>query len=151
MSTTKVLEYKGFQGSVEFSVEDGVIHGKVLHINDLISYEADNLPQLISAFEEAVDDYVDTCAEIGKVPDKPFSGTFNVRIGPALHKAAARAAAREDKKMNEFIKEAIDCHVNGRHQEIHHHYESEADYLGEYEILRAPRGRHVELKVRTLQ
>ncbi|GGC87237.1 type II toxin-antitoxin system HicB family antitoxin [Halopseudomonas salina] len=132
MSTKKVLEHKGFQGSVDFSIEDGIVHGKILHIADMITYDADSVPELVKAFEEAVDDYLETCEAIGKKPDKPFSGTFNVRIGAPLHMAVAKTAAREDKSVNEFVREALDCHVNGRHQEIHHHYQPPADYTAEY-------------------
>ena len=38
--------YKGYQGSVETSIEDGVLHGKIMFINDLVTYEATTLKAL---------------------------------------------------------------------------------------------------------
>jgi len=122
MSSSKVLEYNGYQGSIEVDPQDELLHGRILHINDLITYDADDIRSLKASFEEAVDDYLATCAAIGKQPDKPCSGTFNVRIGSALHLAVIKCATREGKTLNDFVREALDCHVNGRHQEIHHHY-----------------------------
>jgi predicted HicB family RNase H-like nuclease len=124
----KILEHNGFQGSVEFALEAGVLHGKILLIDDLVTYEADNITDLNEAFKESVDDYLETCKELGLPPNKPFSGTFNVRIGATLHRDLARQAQREEKSINDFVREAIDCHLNGRHQEVHHHYESHQGY-----------------------
>ncbi|TEC93849.1 type II toxin-antitoxin system HicB family antitoxin [Pseudomonas aeruginosa] len=127
----KTLEYKGFQGSVDFEAETDVMYGKILHINDLVTYEADSLKELRLAFEEAVDDYIDTCKMLGVEPEKPFSGSFNIRIGAQLHKDLAKFAARKDSSINEVIKEAVNCHINGRHNEIHHHHYAQSEF--EYE------------------
>ncbi len=48
MNTVKYT-YKGYQGSVETSIEDGVFHGKILFINDLVTYEAHALKALKKA------------------------------------------------------------------------------------------------------
>lgn len=130
----KILEYKGFQGSVEFALEAGVLHGKILLIDDLVTYEADNITELNEAFKESVDDYLATCKELGLPPNKPFSGTFNVRIGASLHRDLARQAQREDKSINDFVREAIDCHLNGRHQEVHHHYNDHLGYETSFKV-----------------
>ena len=60
---SKVMEYKGYQGSVDFSLEDRVLHGKILHINDLVTFEAESLAALEEAFHEAVEDYLDDYSE----------------------------------------------------------------------------------------
>lgn len=127
----KTLEYKGFQGSVDFEAETDVMYGKILHINDLVTYEADSPKELRLAFEESVDDYIDTCKALGVEPEKPFSGSFNIRIGAQLHKDLAKFAARKDRSINEIIKEAVNCHINGRHNEIHHHHYADSEF--EYE------------------
>lgn len=101
---SQVLEYKDYQGSIETSIEDGVLFGKILHINDLVTYEAESIPQLKTAFEESVDDYLEMCAEEGVAPDKPYRGSFNVRVGPTVHRKLALAAAREGMTINETIK-----------------------------------------------
>lgn len=64
-----VLLYKGFMGSIEISMEDGSLHGKLLLINDLVTYEARTPKQLQIEFESAVEDYLATCEELGRSPD----------------------------------------------------------------------------------
>ena len=77
----KAMTYKDYIGSAEVSVEDGVLHGRLLGIRDLVTYEADTPAGLEAAYREAVDDYLADCAEEERKPDKPFKGSLNVRIG----------------------------------------------------------------------
>lgn len=64
------LEYKGYTGSIEYSVEDSCFYGEVLGIADLISYEGNTKERLESDFREAVDEYLITCKEVGKEPER---------------------------------------------------------------------------------
>lgn len=117
-----LLKYKGYYGSIEISLEDGLIHGKLECINDLVTYEASSVPDIQSAFEEAVDDYLETCKELGKQPEKTMSGTFNVRIGEVLHKEAYLASKSKKVTLNDFVKNAIQDAINGK-KEFHYHFE----------------------------
>lgn len=65
------LKYKGYEGSVEYSEEDNILHGRVLFIRDLISYEGSSLEELKSDFRGAIDDYLTGCEDMGIDPDKP--------------------------------------------------------------------------------
>ncbi|EJL6486938.1 type II toxin-antitoxin system HicB family antitoxin, partial [Vibrio cholerae] len=80
------MKYKGFWGSCEVSFEDGILHGKIECINDLVTYEAATPVELEEAFHDSVDDYLETCEMLGKEPDKTMSGSFNIRVGSELHK-----------------------------------------------------------------
>jgi predicted HicB family RNase H-like nuclease len=103
----KILSYKDYFGSVEFSLEDQCLFGKVLHISDLINYEADTIPALENAFRQCVDDYVLFCKEQGDVPELPYKGVFNVRVGPNVHRCAAIEASKRGISLNEYVKDAI--------------------------------------------
>lgn len=52
------LSHRGYTGSVEYSAEDKIYFGKILHIADLVSYEAETPSKLQIEFEDAVDDYI---------------------------------------------------------------------------------------------
>ena len=84
---TNELNYKGYKGSSEYSEEDGVWFGKILCIKDLIMYEAEEQEGLYDSFKQAVDEYFEDCKRRGCEPDKPCSGTFNVRVGADMHLA----------------------------------------------------------------
>ncbi len=103
----KHLEYKGYTGSIEYSKEDDLLYGKVLGINGLISYEGKTGQELENDFKEAVDSYLADCENEGGVPEKPFKGSFNVRISPQLHQKAALLAMEEQMSLNNFVAESI--------------------------------------------
>lgn len=81
------LRYKGYFGSVEVSVKDQIVHGKVLGLYDSITYESDDIKNIQKVFEEAVDEYLDDCKMLNRNPNKIPSGKFSLRIPAMLHKA----------------------------------------------------------------
>ena len=103
-----VLQYKGYLGSVEIVFEEGILHGKILYVKDLVTYEAETPTELEKEFRAAIDDYLETCATIGKQPDKAFKGSLNVRLGPDLHRNVAIQATIERVSINEFIKATVE-------------------------------------------
>lgn len=102
-----ILQYKNYYATVHFSAADEVFYGKIIAINDLVNFEGSSVKELKIAFEEAVDDYLETCKEIGKTPDKTYKGTFNVRVPSSLHKEASLFAAFHNMTLNEFVKKAL--------------------------------------------
>lgn len=101
------LEYKGYIGTVEFSAEDNCLFGKIIGINDLVNYEAQEVSELKKAFQETVDDYLDTCKQLGKQPNKTFKGVFNIRTSAATHKNLVLLAARKNMKLNDLASKAL--------------------------------------------
>ena len=105
------LEYKGYIGSIEFSAEDTVFFGKVLGIRSLISYEGETAKSLLCDFKNAIDDYLEMCGAEGIEPEKPYKGSFNVRISPNLHRQAALIAASTQMTLNSFVEKSIELAV----------------------------------------
>lgn len=102
------FKYKGYIGSAEVDTESRVLVGRLLFIKDIIGYSGCDLDSLERAFHEAVDDYLQTCAELGEAPDTPCKGTFNVRVGPQRHRDANVDAARRGISLNEWVSMAFD-------------------------------------------
>ncbi|MFU2077233.1 type II toxin-antitoxin system HicB family antitoxin [Avibacterium endocarditidis] len=100
-----LLKYKGYVGTIEADLENNVLFGKLAYIRDVVTYEAETLPQLEKEFQTSVDLYLQDCQELGRTPDKPFKGVFNVRISEELHRNAVLAAG--DLSLNAFVAEAI--------------------------------------------
>jgi predicted HicB family RNase H-like nuclease len=103
----KQLEYKGYKGTIEYSKEDDLLFGKILVIRGLISYEGKTGNELEKDFQNAIDDYLHHCKDTGVSPEKPFKGSFNVRISPELHQQAALLAMEEKVSLNNFVAESI--------------------------------------------
>ena len=53
------MKYKGYTGTSEYRVEDSCYHGQIAFIRDLITYEGESLEELETAFQEAVDRYLE--------------------------------------------------------------------------------------------
>ncbi len=105
------LRYKDFIGTVQYSANDRVFHGKIAFITDLVTFEGSSVCELEAAFQEAVDDYIELCAVAGKKHEKSFAGTFNVRIKPELHRQAALQSLQKGISLNQLIVDAISQYV----------------------------------------
>jgi len=107
----KYLTYKGYMGSIEYSPEDDLLFGKVLGIRGLISYEGTTGKLLEKDFINAIDTYLSDCQEQGEIPEKPFKGSFNVRLPASLHQKAALLAMENNISLNSLVVEAIRSRV----------------------------------------
>ncbi len=101
------LTYKNYTGSIEYSKEDGLLYGKVLGIKGLISFEGKTGEDLEVDFISAIDEYLSDCKESGLNPEKPFKGSFNVRISSKLHQRAALQAMEDKMSLNNYVAESI--------------------------------------------
>ena len=106
-----MLEYKGYNGTVEYSDADKILYGKVLGVKGYMSYIGDSLESLRKDFEEMIDDYLEECAEDGVEPQKPYKGSFNVRISPELHRTIALYSASRGQTLNSTVEEALQRYV----------------------------------------
>ncbi|RST85081.1 type II toxin-antitoxin system HicB family antitoxin [Aquibium carbonis] len=103
-----MMTYKGYSARIEYDDEDGILFGQIAGIRDGVGFHADNVEDLRTAFHEAVDDYLETCARIGKEPQKPYSGKMMFRVSPEVHRRAALAAELSGKSLNQWAEDVID-------------------------------------------
>ena len=103
LKNDKVLKYKNYIGSVEYDLTDKFLFGKILFIDDLVTYEGNTIEDLEKAFHDMVDDYLETCKEIGKEPQKGYSGNFNIRTTPEIHQTLVEIAKMKNVSLNKLI------------------------------------------------
>ena len=106
-----LLEYKGYIGSVVYSAADEVFHGKLIGISDRITYEGDSVKSLKMNFEEAVDDYFESCAEIDKPPEPPNYARVDVTVSPEIHKKLVAFSFAHNQSLNLVVEEALRRYV----------------------------------------
>ena len=111
-----ILEYKGYHAKIEIDLEAGILYGKIEGIRDLVNFESETIENLETEFHLAVDDYLEFCEEVGKIPEKEYKGTFNVRISPDLHRQAALLAFKNEESLNQTVEKAIQAYVKGKSQ-----------------------------------
>ncbi len=106
-----IIEYNGYIGSVEYSSEDKCFFEKLEMIDDLVTFEATSADDLELNFHNAVDEYINTCTELGRQPQKVYKGVFNVRIDPELHKKIYKEALKAGISLNAFIQKTLQKQV----------------------------------------
>ena len=105
MSNT--MAYKGYSARIEYDDEDGIFTGRIAGIRDAVGFHADSVAELREAFHEAVDDYLETCARVGKEPQKSYSGQVMFRVSPEVHRKAAVAAELAGKSLNQWAEDVL--------------------------------------------
>lgn len=106
MSNT--MTHQGYAARIEYDDDDGIFVGRIAGIRDGVSFHADTVAELRAAFHEAVEDYIETCARIGKEPQKAYSGQVMFRVSPEVHRRAALAAELAGKSLNQWAEEVLD-------------------------------------------
>jgi len=102
-----MLNYKGYIGAVKFDEEAEIFHGEVLNIRDVITFQGSAVKSLKKAFKDSINDYLVFCEERGESPERPFSGRFNIRLDPELHREAYIAAKAAGMSLNTWVVDAI--------------------------------------------
>lgn len=106
------LQHKGYFGTVEFSADDDLFFGKISGIRDTVMFEADSVQKLKKAFKDAVEDYLRTCEDQKKNPDKEFKGSFNVRVKPSLHRKAVIKSDALKISLNQLVERALEKEIS---------------------------------------
>lgn len=107
-----MMEYKGYLGKVEFDDEAKILHGEVIGIRDVVTFEGESVADIEQAFRDSVDDYLDFCHQRGEDPDKACSGKFVVRVSPELHRRLSMQASAESKSLNTVVEQCLASHVS---------------------------------------
>jgi len=97
------MKYQGYAARIEYSDDDGLFIGHVAGIRDVIGFHGESVSELREAFEEAVDDYLATCAKLGREPQRPFSGKLSLRLDPHLHAQVAIKAELSNQSINQWV------------------------------------------------
>ena len=102
-----LMEYMGYLGSVEYSAPDEIFYGRIIEISDRVTYDGDSVQALKNAFIEAADDYIESCAEVGKAPEISCQGNLSVQIAPELHRKLVGIAAEHNRPLDKTIEDAL--------------------------------------------
>ncbi len=101
------MTHKGYAARIEYSDEDRCFIGHIAGINDIVGFHGDSVAQLRTAFEEAVEDYLETCEKLNRPPQKPYSGNLMLRLPPEVHAAIAIAAEVSGKSINQWTTDTL--------------------------------------------
>lgn len=114
LAMANIMKYKKYVATVELDAEAGLLHGEIINLSDVVTFQGRSIDELRQAFKESVEDYLEACAEFGKEPEKPFTGQFVVRVRPEVHRSAVAAAKIENKSLNAWVAEKLEQAARGQ-------------------------------------
>ena len=102
-----MMQYKGYNGRVEFDDEADIFHGEVLGLRDVITFQGRTVDEVKQAFRDSVEDYLEYCAKRNEEPEKPFTGRLMLRIPPDIHRKVYIAAKQSGSSLNAWITQTL--------------------------------------------
>ncbi|MBM4350974.1 MAG: type II toxin-antitoxin system HicB family antitoxin [Deltaproteobacteria bacterium] len=102
-----VMTYRGYKARVEFDPRENIFVGRVLGIEDGISFHGETVADLKENFASAINHYLADCKTTGRKPEKPASGKLMLRIPPEIHAKALVMAQARGKSLNQWATEVL--------------------------------------------
>jgi len=109
----EVMCYRGYKGTIEYSLEDNVLHGRVLGIKSILSYEGNTLSELKKDFESLIDEYLEDCKRNNESPEKPYKQNIVINLEPDLQEKLYLYSALHNENIIDSIGKAIRNLVTG--------------------------------------
>jgi predicted HicB family RNase H-like nuclease len=104
----KLIEYNGYVAEFGLDSHNG-LYGHVLGLKkSVITFEGETVDEMIADFHDVIEEYLSDCAEEHMMPEQPYKGSLNVRIGHERHRMLAQAADAQQTSINKLIVQAID-------------------------------------------
>ena len=122
----KMMEYKGYRATITYDSDDEIFVGKVFGIEDSLNFQGETVEELKQTFRNCIDNYLEMCAEYGKVPEKEYKGQFNIRITPELHRKISLAAEEAGISLNQWVSNALEDSVRKLEPSVYE-YETQED------------------------
>lgn len=101
------MTYKGYIGIAEFDEDARVIRGEVVNTRDTITFHGKTADEVEAAFHDSVDDYLEFCKELGRTPEKPYSGRLLLRLTPEHHRDLTAVARAQGVSLTELVKRQL--------------------------------------------
>ena len=103
-----IMQVDGYKAKIVYDAELDQFRGEILGLNGGADFYGTNTRQLKREFRNSLRVFLEICAEKGISPHKEFSGKFNLRIHPNLHRKVAEQATAESKSINQFVSDLIE-------------------------------------------
>jgi predicted HicB family RNase H-like nuclease len=69
--------YKGYTAEIKPDLQRHILHGRVLHIKDVIAFQGETFEQAEQEFYQSIEDYLTFCEKIDRQPEKPIGSSVD--------------------------------------------------------------------------
>lgn len=110
-----MLKYKNYIGdNLEYDANGKIFTGEVLGLRTVLTFQGRTPDEIEKSFTETIELFLAMCKEDGVSPERPYSGKFNVRIPPELHREIALQSTSERISINEWVIETFNKSVHSK-------------------------------------
>ncbi|WP_216912830.1 type II toxin-antitoxin system HicB family antitoxin [Synechococcus sp. CCAP 1479/10] len=102
-----LMTLDGYQAKIEYDADTDQFRGEILGLSGGADFYGSTPDELRREFKKSLEVFLEVCKEQGIEPRKHFSGRFNLRISPELHKKLAMTAEVQGKSLNRLAQEAL--------------------------------------------
>ena len=102
-----MMEVDGYKAKIEYDPDLDQFRGEILGLNGSADFYGKTPASLRKEFKNSLKVFLEVCSEKGISPTKEFSGRFNLRIPPVLHREIAARASATDKSINQWVSETL--------------------------------------------
>jgi predicted HicB family RNase H-like nuclease len=95
------MTYDGYEALVTYGEDAELLHGDVMNLRDVITFQGRSVGELKQAFAESVTDYLAFCRERGEEPEKAL-------FRPRCNRSAVTAAKRAGLSLNKWVATALE-------------------------------------------
>ena len=99
--------HRGYAARIDYSEDDGCFVGHIAGINDIVGFHGESVAELRAGFEEAVDDYLQTCKKLDRSPQTPHFGDLMAGVSPQKHAATGIAAEDNGKSVSQWVTDRL--------------------------------------------
>jgi predicted HicB family RNase H-like nuclease len=96
-----------YHARIEYDADTDMFRGEILGLNGGADFYGRTPDELRTEFRNSLKVFLEVCREKGIEPHRHYSGKFNLRIPPELHKRLATIAGTEGKSLSSLIREAL--------------------------------------------
>jgi predicted HicB family RNase H-like nuclease len=108
-----LMSVDGYYARIEYNSDTDLFRGEILGLSGGADFYGANPDELRREFKKSLDVFLEVCKDQGIEPRRQFSGKFNLRIPPELHKQLAMAAEAQGKSLNALAQETLQKSVSG--------------------------------------
>lgn len=110
-----IMKIDNVAAKVVYDADIDLFRGEFIGLNGGADFYADNVEQLKIEGEKSLNVFLEMCEEKGIEPYKHYSGKFNLRIDPDLHKRISVKASAENKSINTWVADKLKGELSAQH------------------------------------
>lgn len=103
-----IMKVDGYKAKIEYDADLDLFRGEILGLNGGADFYGSNPEELRQEFKVSLEEFLAVCEEQGISPVKEYSGRFNLRISPELHREIAIATASQNKSINQWVNDVLE-------------------------------------------